>query len=192
MRTHAKTGIIAALTAALLALTFTFVMAGKSAPAAGNSGETVLQVSNLSCGACAKNIESELRKHQGLQSMSTDLATGRVTIRHTAELTSEQLAKLVTDVGYPATIAASEVAAGQTGTPGCRGCVTKEKEVKNCNAKNCTAKECDPKKCDGKNCDPKNCEVKNCTAKDCAVKKSEARGCTPKGCKLPAPAAEKG
>lgn len=168
MKSRVKTGIIAAVTAALLALSITFVVAG-------NSSETVLQVANLSCGSCAKNIEKELRKHKGMEGMSADIASGRITIRHTAELTPEQLAELVSAAGYPAELAPAETTAkpGAAATkPGCKGCDPKDSAAGKCNTKNCAGKNCNGKNCDKKNCDPKNCDGKNCDKK---------------GCKLPAP-----
>ncbi|HSH13361.1 MAG TPA: heavy metal-associated domain-containing protein [Desulfurivibrionaceae bacterium] len=125
MKDKMKTGLIAAVTAALLALTITFVMAGGIGRSGGNGGETVLQVSNLSCGACLKTIEGELRKNKGMLGMTADLATGLVTIKHTAELSPERLAELVSSAGYPAKVAAPSTATNQAtagGLPGCRGC----------------------------------------------------------------------
>lgn len=124
MKNKLKIGMITGMAAALLALGITFVVAGTPAPTAATAGETVLQVANLSCGACAKNIEAELRKHKGMQAMTTDIATGLITIKHTAELTPQRLAELVTGAGYPAKVASTGGAANQAGagTPGCRGC----------------------------------------------------------------------
>lgn len=120
-----KLGLIAGVAAALLALSITFVGAGTPAPAAGTTGETVLQVSNLSCGACLKHIETELRKNKGMVGMTSDLATGMITIKHTGDLTPERLAELVTGAGYPAKVVPASSAANSTGaagTPGCRNC----------------------------------------------------------------------
>lgn len=179
MKNKAKISIIAGMATALLALCITFVVAATTNPTAGNVGETVLQVSNLSCGACAKHIEGELRKHKGMEGMSTDIAAGQITIKHTAELPPERLAELVTAAGYPAKVAPAGTAADQavaTAGPGCKGCAPKDSGAKNCNTKNC----------DPKNCDKKNCDVKNCDQKNCATK-----GFDKKGCRLPTPAPEK-
>lgn len=182
MKNYVKIGTIAGMVTTLLALCVTFVVAGT--PAAGKGNETVLQVANLSCGACAKNIEGELRKHKGMEGMSTDIAAGLITIKHTAELPPERLAELVTAAGYPATVAPVGTATGQTGAganQGCKGCTPKDSGTQRCNTKNCAPKNCDPKNCDVKNCDVKNCDPKNRTI----------MGCDKKGCKLPAPAPEK-
>lgn len=187
MKNYVKIGTIAGMVTALLALCITFVVAGT--PAAGKGSETVLQVANLSCGACAKHIEGELRKHKGMEGMSTDIAAGLITIKHTAELTPERLAELVTATGYPATVAPAGKAADQTGAAtkqGCKGCTPKDSGTQKCDPKNC-----DPKNCDPKNCDPKNCDKKNCNVKNCDTKNREIKGCDKKGCKLPAPAPEK-
>ncbi len=181
MKNYVKIGTIAGMITALLALCITFVVAGT--PAAGKGNETVLQVANLSCGACAKNIEGELRKHKGMKGMSTDIAAGLITIKHTAELPPERLAELVTAAGYPATVAPVGTATVQTGAgtnQGCKGCTPKGNGTQKCNTRNCDPKNCDPKNCDTKNCDPKNCDVKNCDPKN-----REIKGCDKKGCKLP-------
>lgn len=179
MKNNAKIGVIAGMVSALLALCITFVVAGTSTPTAGNGKETVLQVSNLSCGACSKYIESELRKHKGMEGMSTDIANGLITIKHTADLTPEQLAGLVSAAGYPAKLAPTAASTGQNETaakPGCKGCNPKDNDVKKCNIKNCDVKNCDTKNCDKKNCDGKNCN-----------QKGDKNGCNKKGCRLPAP-----
>lgn len=124
MKSKFKLGMIAGLAAALLALCITLVVAATSTN--GKGQQTVLQVANLSCGACLKTIETDLRKHKGMLSMTSDLAGGLITIKHTAELTPTRLAELVTAAGYPAKVApagaASKQADAAAGTPGCRGC----------------------------------------------------------------------
>lgn len=127
MKDKLKIGLIAGLAAALLALTINFVGAGGPgrSGASGGGTETVLQVANLSCGACLKTIEDELRKHKGMLGMSADLGSGLVTVRHTADLTPARLAELVSAAGYPAKVAPATAAASQagaTGGAGCRGC----------------------------------------------------------------------
>lgn len=127
MKSKAKIGVISGVAAILLALSITFVVAGNSRVAKGDATETTLQVANLSCGSCLYTIEGELRKYPGMVGMTADLASGLVTVRHTAELTPERLAQLVTQAGYPAQVAAAgagaPVAAGGAGGFGCgRGC----------------------------------------------------------------------
>lgn len=126
MKSKFKLGMIAGLAAAMLALCITFVVAGTPGITTGKGKETVLQVANLSCGACLKTIETDLRKHKGMLSMTSDLAGGLITVKHTAELTPMRLAELVTAAGYPAKVAPAGAAAKQAdaaaGTPGCRGC----------------------------------------------------------------------
>jgi len=184
MKNKVKIGVIAGIAAALLALTITFVVAGVPARTADNGGETVLQVANLSCGACLNHIETELRKNKGMEGMTSDLAAGLITIKHTAELTPERLAELVTGVGYPAKVVPGKGAAEQSEVatmPGCKGCAPKDVAASKCNTKNCDGKNCNGKNCDKKNCDPKNCDGKNCEKKNC-----DPKGCDKKGCKLPA------
>lgn len=125
MKNKFKIGMIAGVVAALLTLSITFVVAGVPSRSPDSGSETVLQVANLSCGACLKNIETELRKHKGMLGMTSDLATGLITVKHTAELTQERLAELVTAAGYPAKVAPAVGATSPTdtaGNPGCKGC----------------------------------------------------------------------
>lgn len=128
MKDKLKIGLIAGLAAALLALTINFVVAGgpgRSGGSGGSGTETVLQVANLSCGACLKTIEDELRKHKGMLGMSADLGSGLITVKHNADLTPARLAELVSAAGYPAKVAPATTAANQAGAaggPGCRGC----------------------------------------------------------------------
>lgn len=125
MKDKKKIGIIAGVTAAILAFTITFVVAGVPVRTADSGAETVLQVANLSCGACLKVIENELRKNKGMLGMTSDLASGLITIKHTSQLTPERLAQLVTGAGYPAKVVPAEIAAnkaGAAGGAGCRGC----------------------------------------------------------------------
>ncbi len=129
MKSKAMIGVISGVAAILVALSITFVVAGNRRIAAGDVSETTLQVSNLSCGSCLQTIESELRKYPGTVGMTADLATGLVTVKHTAELSGERLAELVTQVGYPARVAAAGIAGAPLAGPagaggyGCgRGC----------------------------------------------------------------------
>jgi copper chaperone CopZ len=129
MKSKAKFGVISGVVAILVALGISFVVAGNGRAAKGEVDETILRVSNLSCGSCLYTIESELRKYPGMVGMKADLATGLVTVRHTAELPPERLVELVTEVGYPAQVAAAGTAnvpaagPGAAGAYGCgRGC----------------------------------------------------------------------
>jgi hypothetical protein len=53
--------------------------------------------------------------------MTADLGTGLVTVKHTAELSGERLAQLVTGVGYPAKVAAAGEAGAVPANPGNAG-----------------------------------------------------------------------
>jgi copper chaperone CopZ len=129
MKSKAKIGVISGISAILVALSITFVVAGNRLGVKSDVDETTLQVSNLVCSSCLYNIESELRKYPGMVGMTADLATGLVTVKHTAELSAERLAELVTAAGYPAKLAEAGIAGApvtgpaNAGAYGCgRGC----------------------------------------------------------------------
>jgi copper chaperone CopZ len=122
MKSKAKIGVISGVAAILVALSITFVVAGNRLGITGEVSETTLQVSNLSCGSCLYTIESELRKYPGMVGMTADLASGLITVKHTAELAPDRLAELVTEAGYPARLAAAEAVKTPASGPGGFGC----------------------------------------------------------------------
>ncbi len=67
-------------------------------------GRTTLKVEKLSCGACLRVIDAELRKIPGILGLTADFAAGRVTVDHDLEVTPVAVAKAVTACGYPARV----------------------------------------------------------------------------------------
>ncbi|MFC1837220.1 heavy-metal-associated domain-containing protein [Thermodesulfobacteriota bacterium] len=59
-------------------------------------------VGNLSCTSCLANIEAELKTVTGALGMNADLRSGRVTIDHLSSLDPDQIATIITRLGYPA------------------------------------------------------------------------------------------
>jgi copper chaperone CopZ len=59
-------------------------------------------VSNLSCTSCLANIEAELKSVPGTLGMNADLRKGRVTVDHLPSLGHEQVAAIISKLGYPA------------------------------------------------------------------------------------------
>ena len=91
------------------------------------SQTTVLQVNNLSCGSCLFSIKNELNKYDGMIAMESDLARGLIKVDQRAPLHKTQIALIVSDLGYPATVVPAKLyASGQGGptAPGyaCIGC----------------------------------------------------------------------
>ncbi len=65
---------------------------------------TTLAVENITCGACLRVIDAELRKVPGILGMSADLPTRLVTVDHDPEVTPDEVAAAVTAAGYPARV----------------------------------------------------------------------------------------
>jgi copper chaperone CopZ len=68
-------------------------------------GRTTLVVEKLTCGACFRVIDAELRKIPGILGETANLAAGRVTVDHELTLTPVEVAAAVTASGYPARVA---------------------------------------------------------------------------------------
>jgi copper chaperone CopZ len=86
---------------------------------------TSLLVGNLTCGACLARIEETLRQHEGMVGMEADLASGLVTVAHTAVFAPQRIEAAITEAGYPAQVlteAEAAALASPQGAGGCRGC----------------------------------------------------------------------
>ena len=139
MKGKTKFGLLAGTLAVVIIMSISYVAAknsGKDPVALDDTRdltETVLQVSNLSCGSCLNNIEAELSKSAGMVGMNADLGKGLVAIKHTDELSAEKIASAITGIGYPAKVLASQASNPKTppalgnspssgGCCGSRGC----------------------------------------------------------------------
>ena len=61
-------------------------------------------VGNIACTSCLAAIETELKGAPGTLGMKADIRTGRVTVDHLSTLDCEQIAAVITGLGYPATV----------------------------------------------------------------------------------------
>ena len=64
-----------------------------------------LDVSNMTCGGCARSVEKIIQKQDAASKVSVDLATGRVEAETAADPAA--LAAALTAAGYPAKPAAA-------------------------------------------------------------------------------------
>ncbi len=64
----------------------------------------VLKIESLSCGGCFTTINNSLTPLEGYSGMGANLWRKLVAVDFVSPLTSEQIAKTVTQSGYPATI----------------------------------------------------------------------------------------
>jgi len=87
--------------------------AWKTAPAAGTISRTTLQVSNLSCSSCLANIAAELRKLSDTYGMNGYLSRGVVLVDHTDTLENSRIAAIISGLGYPARVLATNVIPAQ-------------------------------------------------------------------------------
>lgn len=103
------------------------------ATASAEQVKTAFQVNNLSCGSCLSTIGDGLSTMAGVTGMGADLGRRMVFVRHDSAVAPEDIAQVMTDLGYPAIVvsqaaaadeAAREQAAQQPFRPsgGCGGC----------------------------------------------------------------------
>ena len=91
--------------------------AWKAAPANDTISRTTLQVSNLSCSSCLSNISAELSKLTDTYGMNGYLSRGIVIVDHADALENSRIAAIISDLGYPARVlATNEVPAQQAFT----------------------------------------------------------------------------
>ncbi len=81
--------------------------AWKAAPAEGTISRTTLQVSNLSCTSCLANIAAELSKLPDTYGMNGYLSRGVVLVDHTDTLENSRIAAIISGLGYPAKVVAT-------------------------------------------------------------------------------------
>jgi copper chaperone CopZ len=67
-------------------------------------GRTTLKVDKLSCGACLRVIDAELRKVPEILGLTADFASGQVTVDHDFAITPVAVAGVVSACGYPARV----------------------------------------------------------------------------------------
>jgi copper chaperone CopZ len=94
--------------------------AWKAAPNEGTISRTTLQVSNLSCTSCLANIAAELSKLSETYGMQGYLNRGIVIVDHTDNLENSRIEAVITGLGYPARVLATNEVPAQkayTSTP---------------------------------------------------------------------------
>lgn len=65
---------------------------------------STFKVENLSCGSCLSKISYELKGYEGMVGMDADLWKGLVMVDHQEPLSGEEIASVITNLGYPATL----------------------------------------------------------------------------------------
>ncbi len=62
---------------------------------------TILQASQMTCQGCVNAASAALRKIPGVEEASVDLASQKVTVKHSADVPREKLAEALTKAGFP-------------------------------------------------------------------------------------------
>lgn len=94
--------------AGILFLMMVLALAGTTLLAAeAQVTRTTMTVERITCGACLRVIDAELRKLPGILGMTSDLPTRRVTVDHDREITPGEVAAAITGAGYPARVVES-------------------------------------------------------------------------------------
>jgi copper chaperone CopZ len=62
--------------------------------------ESVHTVTGMTCGHCASSVTEEITKIDGVQNVTVDLPTGRVTITSTTPPALDDVRAAVTEAGY--------------------------------------------------------------------------------------------
>ena len=91
-----------------VAITFFLLIALLSSVWAEAAKRSTFEVRNLSCGSCLALINGALEELDGFEGMSADLWDKKVFVEHAADLQAEEIAKVITDIGYPAEVVAVE------------------------------------------------------------------------------------
>lgn len=66
---------------------------------------TIFDVREMSCGKCVKHVTEAVQKAEPRAQVKIDLATGKVEVSP-SPADPESLAKIITEAGYPARVAA--------------------------------------------------------------------------------------
>lgn len=64
---------------------------------------TVFNVEKMMCGGCEANVKKVLAEVSTIDSVSVDLEAKTVTVE--GEIDTSEIAKIITDAGYPASVA---------------------------------------------------------------------------------------
>lgn len=61
---------------------------------------TVLKVKGMSCQHCVMSVTKALNQLNGVQNVQVDLGKGEVRFENTKEVSTDEIAKAITDAGY--------------------------------------------------------------------------------------------
>ncbi len=99
-RMNKKIGIVFGCLVAALVLSIS--LSGANTNTDEEAIQTIFKVDNMTCGGCLNTINNELQKNDGYIDLGADLRLGLVAVKHTDELSVEEIADAITESGYPA------------------------------------------------------------------------------------------
>lgn len=62
---------------------------------------TTVKTPDITCGGCANSIKNALGKMEGVKNVEVDVATKMVSIEHGTQISREQIAAKLDDIGFP-------------------------------------------------------------------------------------------
>ena len=62
---------------------------------------TTVKTPDITCGGCANSIKNALGKMEGIKNVEVDVNTKMVSIEHGAQISREQIAAKLDDIGFP-------------------------------------------------------------------------------------------
>ncbi|GAV30203.1 hypothetical protein PMKS-003712 [Pichia membranifaciens] len=68
---------------------------------------TVIQVGGMTCSSCSNSISAEVKKIDGVDSVSVSLLTEEATVKHAPSVTTEELVEKIEDLGFDANFMSS-------------------------------------------------------------------------------------
>lgn len=65
---------------------------------------STFQVQGMTCGSCLGTIKAELSLKKGVSGVTADIERGLVTVEHPQNISEEEIARIISQLGYPARV----------------------------------------------------------------------------------------
>lgn len=91
-------------TATIWAMSIVLLVVFTAIVSANELTRTILRVSNLSCTSCLVRIDESLSTNAGVRAVNGDVRRGIVFVDHDPALAGDDIARLVSETGYPAEV----------------------------------------------------------------------------------------
>lgn len=80
----------------------------RTADVTGQKYKTIISIEGMTCSSCSSTVDKALRNVTGVDQVTIDVLGNKGTVVHSSAVTAEQIAELIEDSGYGATIVASQ------------------------------------------------------------------------------------